>query len=253
MIRGIILDLDGTVYLGATEVPGAGGFVRRCHAAGIACLFATNRSNRLPAEVAAQIRGYGVECADTDVLTVSQATAAFLPPGAAFIIGEEGLEIPLREAGFTITDRDPDYVIVGFDRGFNYQKLKTACTLIHQGARFIATNPDQGLRLEDHVSPGTGALVAAVAAGSGRPPFYIGKPERRFMDMAVRRLGLPHDQVIVVGDNLDTDIRAGQAAGLRTALLLTGITGRADLAGADIEPTWVVESYAELEALVFAP
>jgi 4-nitrophenyl phosphatase len=249
--RGVILDLDGTVYTGSREVPGAGDFIRDCRARGIRCLFVTNRTNRLPETVAEHLRGYGIDCTVDDVLTASEATAALLPPCRAYVIGEEGLEIPLRKAGFTLTDQDPDCVIVGFDREFSYEKLKTACHWIGRGARFIATNPDRALRLEDRLYPGTGALVAAVEAGSNTRPLVIGKPERPIMDMALRRLGLPAGEVLAVGDNLATDIPSAAAAGISSVLMLTGVSRADDVASSPVAPTWVCATFAELETVVF--
>ncbi|MDP6630490.1 MAG: HAD-IIA family hydrolase [Kiritimatiellia bacterium] len=249
-MKGIILDLDGTVYLGGHEIPGAGDFVRACHQRDIPCLFVTNRSNRTPAVVAAQLQGYGIECTAEDIWTSSQATAHYLEKGSAYTIGEPALGEALLAEGFTITDESPDYVIVGFDRSFTYAKLKLACNLIHKGARFIATNPDHGLPLHDRVAPGTGALVAAVATGSKTEPLFIGKPERRIMDMGAERMGLDPADILAVGDNLTTDIIAGQAAGMPTALILTGYSKRADLETAPVQPDYVVETYTELRDIV---
>lgn len=249
-LRGLILDLDGTVYAGNQEVPGAGDFIRACRARNIRCLFVTNRTNRMPAVVAGHLRGYGLPCAEEDVLTASQATAEALDPGPAYVIGEEGLLRPLADAGFTFTDRHPGVVIVGFDRAFSYEKLAIACRCIGDGAVFVGTNPDRALRLETGLSPGTGALVAAVQAGSGVAPVIIGKPERRIMDMALRRMDLAAGEVVAIGDNLETDILAGHAAGLRTALLLTGVSTAADIEHAAARPTWVAADYADLQRLL---
>lgn len=249
-IRGIIFDLDGTVYTGAREVPGAAEFIQACRARGIRCLFVTNRTNRLPEAVVNHLREYGIRCSTDDVLTASEATAEILPPGRAYVIGEEGLEIPLRKAGFTLTDQEPEYVIVGFDREFSYEKLKTACHWIGRGARFIATNPDRALRLEDRLYPGTGALVAAVEAGSNTRPRVIGKPERPIMDMALRRLGLSAGEVLAIGDNLATDIPSAAAAGIRSVLMLTGVSRVEEIPASPVQPDWVCASFAELSARV---
>ena len=250
MIKGVILDLDGTVYRGNEEVPGAARCVARLRERDIRCLFVTNRANRTPATVVDHLRGYGIDCSPADVLTSAEATALHLGRGSVYPIGEDGLLQALKQHGMTLDDQAPDYVVVSFDRGFTYEKLRTACSLIARGARFIATNPDKALRTETGLSPGTGAIVAAVAAGSGVDPVMIGKPERRIMDLAVQRLGLKHDDVICVGDNLDTDILASHNAGLRSVLILTGVSSREDLAHASCKPTWVVETYDELDAII---
>lgn len=247
MLRGLIFDLDGTLYTGDQEVPGAGAFVQTCLQRGLRCLFVTNRANRLPETVAAHLRSYGIPCEADDVLTTSQATAQLLSPGRAYVIGEDGLINPLLAAGFIVADQDVDYVIVGFDRAFSYDKLLTACRCIGAGGRFIATNPDRALHLETGMSPGTGALVAAVQAGSGATPMIIGKPERRIMDMALAKLALNADEVWAVGDNLETDIPAGAAAGMRTVLMLTGVSTVDDIQAAPVKPDCIMRTYAELE------
>jgi len=144
-------------------------------------------------------------------------------------------------------------VIVSFDRTFDYHKLSVATRLIERGAQFVATNTDRALRLENGIAPGTGSLVAAVEAATGVAPLVIGKPERPLFEMVLKEMGLAGADVIAVGDNLETDIPAGAAAGMRTVLILTGISTRADLAHARVPPTWVVETFAELRALIDHP
>ncbi len=251
-IRGVILDLDGTVYRGAEAVPGAAEFICGLRARGIVIRYVTNRANRPVGEVADQLQGMGLACSTADVVTSAEATAAYLKPGRVYVIGEAGLLEALERHGFTLDDRNPDYVIVSFDRGFTYQKLATAVRLIGRGVPFVATNPDRALRVEDGISPGTGSLVAAVEAATNVKPLVIGKPERLIFDMTLKDMGLAGEEVIAVGDNLDTDIPAGAAAGMRTALILTGISTRADLATAAVVPTWVVDSFAELAAIIDA-
>lgn len=250
MCKAIIFDLDGTVYRGNNEVPGASTCIRMLRERGMRILFVTNRSNRVPGVVAAQLRGYGIDCADSDVLTSAQATAAFLPRGSVYCIGEEGLLLALQAAGHTLTDHAPDVVIVGFDREFSYRKLEQACRMINAGARFVATNPDRALKLDDGLSPGTGAIVAAIQVGCDQAPLMIGKPERHIVDMALRQLQLPPTEVLMVGDNLDTDIAAGNAAGTLTALLLTGISSRQDAAQSRWKPTLIADTFAELGAIL---
>ena len=150
----------------------------------------------------------------------------------------------------TITEDSPDYVVVSFDRYFTYEKLEKACRFIDQGAKYSATNPDKGLRTEEGIVPGTGAIVAAVTASCGGEPVFIGKPERLIVDIELERLGMAADDVIMVGDNISTDIVAGQKAGVRTVLMLTGISTRKDLENSPIQPTWVVENYEQLSRIV---
>ena len=152
MIRGILFDLDGTVYHGTAEVPGAADFVRQLPGWGIRPVFITNRANRTPEAVAEHLRSYGIACTTDDVLTSAQTTAQVLPKGSVYIIGEEGIRRALADAGFVEDDRHPDYVVVSYDRSFNYKALMQACRLVKAGARFVATNPDKYLTLEDGIT-----------------------------------------------------------------------------------------------------
>ncbi len=250
MIKGVILDLDGTVYRGGAEVPGAANFIAWLRAQGIKHLFVTNRANRTPEEICTQLRGYGIACDDKDVLTTAQVTAWHLGKGKVFFIGEEGLRRELVNAGFEITDDSPDYVIVSFDRDPSQDKIAKACRLIEGGAKFVATNPDKGLPTESGYQPGTGAIVESVSAVTGLKPMMIGKPERLIVDLALERMGLKAAEVINVGDNVDTDIPAGKNAGVRTAFILTGLSRREDLAHAPAKPDWTVENYNELTQII---
>ncbi|OGV64439.1 MAG: hypothetical protein A2498_04245 [Lentisphaerae bacterium RIFOXYC12_FULL_60_16] len=248
--KGVIFDLDGTVYRGKEAIPGAADFIHHLRDRAIPIRFVTNRANRPAGDVCQQLTGMGLDCTPADVLTSADATAAYLKPGRVYAIGESGLIEALDRHGFIRDDQSPDYVIVSFDREFNFKKLSTAVRLISNGAQFVATNPDRALRLEHGISPGTGSLVAAVQAATGVAPLIIGKPERRIFDMVLKDMNLAGSDVIAIGDNLDTDIPAGQVVGMRTVLILTGISTRADLARAPVPPTWVVETYAELEGIL---
>jgi len=253
MIKGIILDLDGTVYLGDAEVPGAGKFARDMKAGGVHCLYVTNRANRSAEEVCAQLKRYGIACDAGDVLTSAQATVQYLKKGTVFYIGEQSFGKLLEDNGFKVSEDSPDYVIISFDRRVTKEKISKAAGLIKRGAKFIATNPDKALKIEGGVMPGTGAIVEAVAKEAGvQPAVMIGKPEKLIIEMGIKMLGLKKNEVILVGDNVETDIPAGAKAGIRTALILTGISSRNDVHGMAVQPTWVVESFEELEDIVKA-
>jgi 4-nitrophenyl phosphatase len=251
MIQGVIFDLDGTIYRGSQAVPGAAEFVGQLAAHGIKVLFVTNRSNRTPESVCTQLRSYGIACTAENILTSAQATARHLRSGSVFFIGEEGLERALLQAGLTMDPQSPDYVVVGFDRAIDYTKLEKATRLIRAGARFIATNPDKAVNADGGISPGNGAIVAAIATASGVSPVVVGKPERAIIDIALERMGLSPEHVILVGDNLETDIKAGINAGIRTILILTGVSTRKDVMVSSVKPHRVVEDYEELAHVVF--
>jgi HAD superfamily hydrolase (TIGR01457 family) len=249
MHQAMIFDLDGTLYRGAAAIPGAADFVGRARDQGWTPLFMTNRANRAAAVVAGQLRGMGIPCEDAEVFTSGQATAASLDNGRIFVIGEAPLRDLLVEAGFTLADQAVDTVLVSLDQAFDYRKLTQAVRLIRGGARFVATNPDKALLLDEGWCPGTGAIVAAVAAAAGCSPRVIGKPERRMVDLALQRLGVPADRAVMIGDNIETDTPAAAAAGVRSVLMLTGVSTRDDARGAAVQATWVAADYAELTAL----
>jgi len=252
-LKAVFLDLDGTVYWGDSEVHGAGDFVRHCHAKGLRCLFVTNRANRPAEMVCDQLRGYGIPCERDDILTSAQATARYIGRGSVYMIGEIGLENALKERGIRVVvdpEERPDAVVVSYDKDFSYAKLAVACRWIGDGVRFVATNADGRLRVENVLLPGTGAIVAAVRAGSGVEPEIIGKPGRRLFDIALETVECQPHEALAVGDYIDTDIGAANASGIASVLLLTGISTRADITPDKPQPTYVLESFAELTSLV---
>ncbi len=231
---GLIIDLDGTMYHGGKMVAYADEFVSGLRDRKIPYLFLTNNSSRTPEEVAKQLTGMGIPADAAQVYTSAQAAASYIRkkrPGAkVYVLGEPGLHAALKEAGLQqVTDEQPDYVVQGIDFSFDYAKLERAAGYIRSGADFILTNPDLLLPTDRGFIPGAGTLGAAIQAASGKQPVVIGKPSTIIMEDVIERIGLPADQVWVVGDNAATDMRAGQAAGCRTALMLTGITTRDNL------------------------
>lgn len=253
-LAGLILDLDGTVYRGDEPVAGAPELIGRLRREGVPFVYATNRANRTPEEIAARLRGYGIACAPGDVMTAALATALYLRPvGSAFVIGERPLRQALADAGFTEDAGDPDYVVVGLDRGVDYDKLNRAVRAIRRRARYVATNPDllfdAGGGEKDI---GNGTILAAITAASGVEPLVIGKPHPPLFEIALARLGVARERwrnVLVVGDNLETDIRGGIRAGLRTAWFTAGVSPPGG--GVDVRPDWCVDGYEELERIVF--
>lgn len=251
MTKLIIFDLDGTVYLGEKEVPGAAAYIKDCHAKGIRTMFVTNRSNRVPELVVEQLRGYGIPCELSDVMTTALASAAYIKePSKVYVIGEAGLRIALENAGHTVVeDEQPDYVVVSIDREFTYAKLAKAADYILKGAKFVATNPDHRLHLNGRVTPGSGSIVAAVQTATDVEPIMLGKPERALIDAALEAAGVTSDEAIAIGDNLETDIPAAATAGVRSVLILTGYSKREDCATARFKPDYIVEDYSELSQL----
>jgi 4-nitrophenyl phosphatase len=228
---GLIIDLDGTMYRGRKMVENADLFVRRLKERSIPHLFLTNNSSRPPEQVAAHLRGLGIVAEDSSVYTAAQAAAGYVRrqrEGAkVFVVGEEGLRQAIRQEGLKIVEDGPaDYVVQGIDRNFHYDVLKAAVRLIRGGAVYVQTNPDLLLPSDGELLPGAGSIGAAIQAASGASPVVIGKPSTIIMEDAIRLLGLPRDRIWVIGDNAATDVKAGRAAGCRTALVLTGLTTR---------------------------
>ncbi len=251
-VRALVLDLDGTVYRGNVEVPGAAAFVRTCGERGIRCLFATNRATRTPEAVRDQLLGFGIPCGTDDILTTAECAAELLPRGSsAYLIGEEGLRRAMAARGVRETADRPDAVVVSLDRRLTYDMITTAMRAVRAGARYLATNLDKVIPLDDGIVPSAGAVAAAVTAAADRVPELVGKPGRALIDMALRRAGAAPDEALVVGDNLLTDIGAGAAAGVRTVLLLTGVSRREEIPSAPVRPTYVAEGYDELGRIVF--
>lgn len=250
-IAGVLLDLDGTVYRGSEAVPGAARFLGRLRAQGVPYLFVTNRANRTPGEICRRLRLLDIPCEEDQVLTSAQATAEWIGSGRVYMIGEEGMERALLERGLLLTDRDPDYVVVSLDTSVTYEKLERASILVRGGARFVSTNPDLVVNTDHGLSPGNGAICRAITAATGVEPFVVGKPEKVIMEIALRRLGLPREETVLVGDSLATDVAAGAAAGILTALILTGVTSREHAAASPRRPTWIVEDYDQLEAVLW--
>lgn len=260
MIRGMLFDLDGTVYRGEEPVPGAADFIAGLSARGIEYLFVTNRSSRSPEAICEHLRSLAIPCEPRHVLTTAEATAEWLGAGRkVYCIGGPGLAAAIVEHGSTIVDEPPDGVpddgpddvVVGLDPGLTYAKLAAATRFIRAGARFVGTNPDRVFSTETGVAPGAGATLAALTAATGVEPTVIGKPEPIIFESALQRLGLPSEEVVMVGDNLDTDVAGGRRAGLRTAWILTGVSTREELGENDPQPTWITASYPRLATRLF--
>ncbi len=251
---GFILDMDGTLYHGKHPIPHAAEFVRHLRDRRLPFLLMTNNSSKTPAQVADHLRETGIAAGEEEIFTSAQAAAQYLSErrknGRVYAIGETGLLDALRAAGFTLTDEGPDYVVQGIDREFNYGKLAAAVRAILDGARFVMTNPDHLLPSDGLLNPGAGSLGAAIQTASAAEPVVIGKPSPIIMNYALEKLGgLPPQDVWVIGDNIRTDIGGGQAAGCRTALVLTGLATADNvelhIAESGIQPDAVCKDLAE--------
>lgn len=248
--KGYLIDLDGTMYRGKEPIPAASRFIKRLQENKIPYLFVTNNSSKTQKEVADNlIQNFGVQTSEKEVYTSSLATADYLTSlgggKKVYIIGETGIRDALRNAGFNEDEENPDYVVVGIDRQVTYQDFETATLAIHKGARFIATNKDTNLPSDKGMVPGAGSLVALLIAATRVQPTFIGKPEAIIMEEAIKTIGLTKEEVIMVGDNYETDILAGINNDVDTLLVLTGFTSLKDLELVEEQPTYLLNSLDE--------
>jgi 4-nitrophenyl phosphatase len=227
-MKGVLLDLDGTLYHGNVMIPGADRFMKLLIDINLPFRYVTNNSSLTPDAFAARLRGMGLPAAPEDVCTSASAAAEYIAsnhPGArVYIIGETGLREAAKNAGLEPVETGADFVLQGIDRELTYTKVAGAVGQLLEGAKFVMTNPDLLLPSEHGLIPGAGSIGAMIQAASGQAPTIIGKPSAILMNYALKRLDARADQTWVIGDNLATDIGAGKAAGCGTALVLTGLT-----------------------------
>ena len=247
---GYLIDMDGVVFRENQLIPGADKFIRALQQQDVRFSFLTNNSQRTRRDVATKIRRLGIDVGEEHVFTCAMATARFLaaqkPRGTAYVIGEGGLLNALHANGYSIVDRDPDYVVVGEGRTFNFEMVEAALRMILAGAKLVATNLDVNCPTAKGMRPGCGATVAMLEAASGVKAFSVGKPSPIMMRAARKALGLDADHTIMIGDTMETDIVGGVEMGYHTILVLSGGTRREDLVKYAYVPDKVVESIADL-------
>jgi NagD protein len=252
-----LTDMDGVLVHEEDVIPGAPEFIEALKASGKRFLVLTNNSIFTPRDLAARLRGSGIDVPETAIWTSALATAQFLaqqrPGGSAYVVGEAGLVTAMHDVGYVMTDRDPDYVVLGETRTYSFEAITRAIRLIEKGARFIATNPDPSGPSPAGTLPATGSVAALISTATSRQPYYIGKPNPLMMRSALNRLDAHSETTLMVGDRMDTDIISGLEAGLRTVLVLTGSTSRQQIEHFPYRPTRVVDSVADLVALVADP
>ena len=249
-MKNYILDMDGVIYRGNQLIPGAREFIEQLQSGGHRFLFLTNNSQRTPRDFQRKLERMGLNVPEEHFFTSAMATAAFLhsqkPGGTAFVIGEAGLTHALYQVGYSLTEVEPDYVVLGDTPSYDYAKIVRAVRLIMAGARFITTNPDVTGPEEEGIHPACGALAAPIERATGQQAYYVGKPNPLMMREALRRLNAHSEDSLMIGDRMDTDILSGIGAGMHTVLVLTGVTERDDLRRYSYQPHQVVESLADL-------
>src|SRR5690242_4312623 len=249
-IRSWLMDMDGVLVREEHPIPGADRFIGRLRELERPFLVLTNNSIYTPRDLSARLALSGLEVPEGAIWTSALATARFLedqrPGGTAFVIGESGLTTALHDVGYTINERDPEYVVLGETRTYSFERIAHAIRLIGRGAKFIATNPDPTGPAPDGPLPATGSVAALISRATGRDPYFVGKPNPLMMRTALNSLDAHSEETAMIGDRMDTDIVAGIEAGLETILVLTGVTTEADTELFPYRPSRVVESVAEL-------
>src|SRR6476646_3707201 len=232
-IRSWLMDMDGVLVHEEEALPGADRFLAALRAHGRPFLVLTNNSIYTRRDLAARLRTSGLEVPEEAIWTSALATARFLedqrPGGSAFVIGEVGLTTALHSSGYTLTERDPDYVVVGETRTYSFSRITQAVRHVQNGARFIATNPDPSGPSSEGPLPATGSLASLISTATGVSPYFVGKPNPLMMRTALNTINAHSETTAMIGDSMKTDIVSGLEAGLETILVLTGVTSADDV------------------------
>jgi NagD protein len=249
-ITSWLMDMDGVLVREQHAIPGANEFLTRLRELGMPFLVLTNNSIYTPRDLAARLRRSGLDVPESAIWTSALATAQFLddqrPGGSAFVIGESGLTTALHDHGYTMSETEPDYVVLGETRTYSFERITQAIRLVAAGSRFIATNPDNVGPTPDGPLPATGSVAALISRATGVDPYYVGKPNPLMMRSALNAIEAHSESTAMIGDRMDTDVVAGLEAGLATILVLTGVTTPGEAERYSYRPSKIVDSVADL-------
>lgn len=248
--RAFICDMDGVIYHGNQLLPGVQDFINWLQDNDKQYLFLTNSSERSPRELSQKLKRLGLDVDETHFYTSALATAGFLaqqkPGCSVFVIGEAGLYQALYQAGLTMNNVDPDYVVIGETRTYSFEKIEDAVQLINNGALLIGTNPDLTGPTERGIVPATGALVKPIELATHKSAYFLGKPNPLMMKHAIKLLGSKPEETVIIGDRMDTDIIAGIESDLETVLVLSGVTSKNDLKNFGYRPTYILNGVGDV-------
>ncbi len=249
-----VLDMDGTFYLGDRILPGALDFIREVERQGKKYLFFTNNSSRSPRLYMEKLAGMNCTIRRDQIMTSGDVMIQYLkstrPGRTVYLVGTPALKETFLEAGISLTEEQPDIVVVGFDLTLTYEKLERACTFIRNGAEFLATHLDINCPTEDGFIPDCGAMCAAISLSTGKQPRYVGKPFAETVDMVLQVTGAAREKTSFVGDRLYTDVATGVKNGARGLLVLTGETKPEDVEHSEVKPDGVYQSLGEMGELM---
>lgn len=248
--KGFICDMDGVIYHGNMLLPGVPEFVDFLKKENKQFLFLTNSSERAPRELQQKLARLGLDVDESHFYTSALATASFLrsqcPGGSAYVIGEPGLVGALYDAGFTMNEINPDYVVLGETKTYTYDRIERAVALVRAGAKLIGTNPDLTGPIEGGIAPACKALMSPIEIATGRNAYFIGKPNPLMMRHGMRRLGVEAEETAIIGDRMDTDIVAGVESGIDTVLVLSGVTTEHEMRKFAYRPRYVLSGVGEI-------
>jgi NagD protein len=249
-ISSWLMDMDGVLVHEQVAIPGAHEFLTKLRELELPFLVLTNNSIYTQRDLAARLRRSGLDVPEDAIWTSALATAQFLgdqrPGGSAFVIGESGLTTALHDVGYTLSERDPDYVVLGETRTYSFERITQAIRLITAGSRFIATNPDNVGATPDGPLPATGSVAALISRATGVEPYYVGKPNPLMMRSALNAIEAHSESTAMIGDRMDTDVVSGLEAGLETILVLTGVATAGETERYSYRPSRIVDSVADL-------
>jgi 4-nitrophenyl phosphatase len=254
--RYLITDMDGVLWRGQEPMPGLVEFFRFLRAENVRFVCATNNASTLAAKLAERLQGWGTDVTADEIVTSSTATADYLatilPQGSRlYVIGMEGLRAPLLQRGFELVDQDAATVkvaavVVGIDWNVTYNQFKRAALHIRAGAQFIGTNGDRTFPTPEGIVPGNGSLLALIETATDVKPIVIGKPEPVLYEMSLKRMNASPEQTLVLGDRLETDILGAVRLNLKSAMVLSGVTTREELAHSNYQPDWVFDDISDV-------
>ncbi len=249
-IRSWLMDMDGVLVREDVAIPGADRFLERLRELALPFLVLTNNSIYTRRDLSARLAASGLDVPEEAIWTSALATARFLedqrPEGSAFVIGEAGLTTALHDAGYTLSDINPDYVVLGETRTYSFERITQAIRLIAAGARFIATNPDATGPTAEGPLPATGSVAALISRATGVEPYFVGKPNPLMMRSALNAIDAHSETAAMIGDRMDTDVISGLEAGMETVLVLTGVTTREAAERYPFRASRIVNSIADL-------
>ena len=248
--KGFICDMDGVIYHGNNLIDGVLPFVTWLMEQEKHFVFLTNSSERTPLELSQKLKRMGLDVPVEHFYTSALATASFLknqcPDGSAYVIGEAGLLNSLYDAGICMNDVNPDYVVMGDTRTYNFEKIEKAIALVNNGAKLIGTNPDITGPTEQGIMPATGALISPIEIATGKKAYFVGKPNPLMLRHAMKTLGCHSEETVIIGDRMDTDVVAGIETSTETVLVLSGVTTEKMIGDFPYRPTHIVNNVGDL-------